>query len=46
VIEEPTRRRGLLVLTLTNREGLTGDVKAEGSLGCSNHEVVKFRILR
>ena len=46
MIEEPTRRSALLVLMLTNKEGLVGDVKVEGSLGCSDHEVVEFRILR
>ena len=30
---------------LTSGEGLLGDVKAGGSLGCSKHEMVKFRIL-
>ncbi|GAB0179869.1 mitochondrial enolase superfamily member 1 [Grus japonensis] len=35
----------LLDLVLTNKEGLVGDVKAGGSLGCSDHEMVEFRIL-
>lgn len=35
----------LLNLVLTNKEGLIGNVKAKGSLGCSNHEIVDFRIL-
>ena len=43
-IEKPVRRDALL--TLTKKEGLTGDVKAEGSLGCSDHEIVEFRIVR
>ncbi|GAB0180275.1 hypothetical protein GRJ2_000492800 [Grus japonensis] len=46
VIEEPTRRGAMLDLILTNKEGLVGDVKLKGSLGCSNHEMVEFRILR
>ncbi|GAB0206941.1 hypothetical protein GRJ2_003159700 [Grus japonensis] len=46
VVEEPTRRGVLLDLVLTNKEGLVGDVKAGGSLGCSDHEMVEFRILR
>jgi len=45
VVEEPTRRGILLDLILTNKEGLVEDVKVGGSLGCSDHEVVKFRIL-
>ena len=51
VIEEPTRRGALLDLFLTNKEGLVGDVKVKDSLvtmrwGCSDHEMVEFRILR
>ncbi|GAB0202598.1 mitochondrial enolase superfamily member 1 [Grus japonensis] len=46
VIEEPTRRGAMLDLILTNKEGLIGDVKLKGSLGCSDHEMVEFRILR
>ncbi|GAB0188654.1 mitochondrial enolase superfamily member 1 [Grus japonensis] len=46
VIEEPTRRGAMLDLTLTNKEGLVGDGKLKGSLGCSDHETVEFRILR
>ena len=45
VVEEPMRRGVLLDLVLTNKEGLVGDVKAGGSLDCSDHEVVEFRIL-
>ncbi|GAB0182274.1 mitochondrial enolase superfamily member 1 [Grus japonensis] len=36
----------MLDLTLTNKEGLVGDVKLKGSLGCNDHEMVEFRILR
>ncbi|GAB0178507.1 mitochondrial enolase superfamily member 1 [Grus japonensis] len=36
----------MLDLILTNKEGLVGDVKLKGSLGCSDHEMVEFRILR
>ncbi|GAB0207435.1 hypothetical protein GRJ2_003209100 [Grus japonensis] len=36
----------MLDLVLTNKEGLVGDVKLKGSLGCSDHEMVEFRILR
>jgi len=44
--EKPTRRGALLDLILTNKEGLIGDVKIKGSLGCSDHEIVEFRIPR
>ena len=43
---EAMRRGALLDLILTNKEGLVGDVKVKGSLGCSDHEMVEFRILR
>ncbi|GAB0182786.1 hypothetical protein GRJ2_000743900 [Grus japonensis] len=46
VIEKPTRRGAVLDLILTNKEGLVGDVKLKGSLGCSDHEMVEFRTLR
>ncbi|GAB0188870.1 hypothetical protein GRJ2_001352300 [Grus japonensis] len=43
VIEEPTRRGAMLDLILTNKEGLVGDVKLKGSLGCSDHEMVEIQ---
>ncbi|GAB0209507.1 mitochondrial enolase superfamily member 1 [Grus japonensis] len=46
LVEEPTRRGMLLDLVLTNKEGLVEDLKVGGSLGCSDHEMVEFRILR
>ncbi|GAB0187677.1 hypothetical protein GRJ2_001233000 [Grus japonensis] len=46
VIEELTRRGAMLDLVLTNKEGLVGDVKLKGSLGCSDHKMVEFKILR
>ncbi|GAB0187691.1 hypothetical protein GRJ2_001234400 [Grus japonensis] len=46
VTEEPMRGGAMLDLVLTNKEGLVGDVKLKGSLGCSDHEMVEFRILR
>ncbi|GAB0205450.1 hypothetical protein GRJ2_003010600 [Grus japonensis] len=46
VIEEPTRRGAMLDLLLTNKEGLVGDVKLKGSLGCSDHKMMEFKILR
>ncbi|GAB0175916.1 mitochondrial enolase superfamily member 1 [Grus japonensis] len=45
VVEEPTRRGVLLDLVLTSREELVEDMKAGGSLVCSDHEMVEFRIL-
>ncbi|GAB0204631.1 hypothetical protein GRJ2_002928700 [Grus japonensis] len=36
----------MLDLIFTNKEGLVGDVKLKGSLGCSDHVMVEFRILR
>ncbi|GAB0179892.1 hypothetical protein GRJ2_000454500 [Grus japonensis] len=46
VTEEPTRRDAMLDLILTNKEGLVGDVKLKGSLGCSDRKMVEFGILR
>jgi len=45
VVEEPAKRGALLDLVLTNKERLAEDVKVGGSLGCSGHEMVNFRIL-
>jgi len=36
----------LLDLDLTNKEGLVGNVKVKGTLVCSEHEMVEFKILR
>ncbi|GAB0190684.1 hypothetical protein GRJ2_001533700 [Grus japonensis] len=36
----------MLDLVLTDKEGLVEDVKLKGSLGCSDHEMVEFKILR
>ncbi|PKU35594.1 glycerol kinase [Limosa lapponica baueri] len=46
VMEKPVMRGTLLDLILTNKEGFPGDVKTKGNLGCSDHEMVEFRILR
>ncbi|GAB0203516.1 hypothetical protein GRJ2_002817200 [Grus japonensis] len=46
VIKEPMRRGAMLDLVLTNKERLVGNVKLKGSLGCSDHEMVEFKILR
>ena len=45
-LDEPMRRGALLDLVLTNEEGLVRNVKLKGSLGCSDHEMVEFKILR
>uniref|UniRef100_A0A8B9PPT3 Ig-like domain-containing protein n=1 Tax=Apteryx owenii TaxID=8824 RepID=A0A8B9PPT3_APTOW len=45
VVVEPTRRGVLLDLIVTKKEGVVEDVKVGGSLGCSDHEMVEFRIL-
>ena len=36
----------MLDLVLTNKERLVGNVKFKGSLGCSDHKMVEFKILR
>lgn len=46
VIEQLIRRGALLDLILANKEGLNGYVKVNGSPGCSDHNMVEFRILR
>lgn len=35
----------LLNLILANEEGVFRDERVEGSLGCSDHEIVKLRVL-
>jgi len=44
--EDLARRGAMLNLALTNREGLMGNVKLKGSLGCSDHEKDEFKNLR
>lgn len=46
VIKEPKRRCAMLNLTPVNKKKLVGNVKLKGSLGCSNHEIQDFKILR
>lgn len=46
VIEEPTRRGAMLDPVLTSREEPIGDAVLQGSLGCSDHEMVELKILR
>jgi len=43
VLRELMKGNALLDLTLSNMEKLQGKVKAGCSLGCTHHEVVKFR---
>lgn len=43
-VDEPTRRGALLDFILTNKEGLVEVMKVDGSLGCSDREVVELRI--
>ena len=45
VVEDPKRGGVLLDLVMTNKGGLVEDAKTGGSLGCSDHEMVDFRIL-
>ena len=46
MIKKHKRRDTLLDLTLANKEEQVRDVKAGGSLCCSDHGMVKFRIVR
>ncbi|KAK4830133.1 hypothetical protein QYF61_008560 [Mycteria americana] len=46
VIYSPTRRDAILDLMVTNASELIGDVKIGGSLGCSDHALVEFAVLR
>lgn len=39
-------RGAILDLSLTNKKGLVKNVRLKGSLDCSDHEMVEFRILR
>ncbi|GAB0177051.1 mitochondrial enolase superfamily member 1 [Grus japonensis] len=36
----------MLDLVLINKEALVGNMKLKGSLGCSDHDIVEFKILR
>lgn len=36
----------MLDLTLVNKKKPVGNVKLKGSLGCSDHEIQDFKILR
>ena len=45
-IEEPKGRGARLDLILTRKEGLVGNVKVKGKLGCGGHRVVELRSLK
>jgi len=45
-IEELKRRDLLLDLILTGKEGVVGNVKIEGNLGCNGHGMVELRSLK
>lgn len=45
LLSAPARRGSLLELIFTNKV-LVGNVAVQGSLGCSDHERVEFRVLR
>ena len=46
VPEEPMRKGAMLDLVLTNEEQLVRSAELKGSLGCSDHKMVEFKILR
>lgn len=45
-MEELTRRHALLDMVLLNKDELVRNMKPGGSLGCNDHKMVEFRILR
>ncbi|GAB0209193.1 hypothetical protein GRJ2_003385000 [Grus japonensis] len=45
-IDGPTRGDVILDLMVTNASELMGEVKTGGSLGCSDHALVEFTVLR
>ena len=45
-MEKATRGDAVLDLFLTNREELVENLRVEGSLGESDHEIIAFAILR
>jgi len=46
VIDTPTQEDAILDLIVTNASELTGGVKTGGNLGCSDHALVEFTVLR
>ena len=45
-IDSPTRGNAILDLLVINASELIGDVKIGSSLGCSDHTLVEFTVLR
>jgi len=45
MVKEPTRGSKILDLLFLNREGVVWNLKAEGRLGHSDHEMLDFSIL-
>lgn len=45
MIKETTKKGSLLDLILVNKAEVVMAVKGEGRLGCTDHEVMQFRIL-
>ena len=48
VVQEPMKKGAVLDLVLTDKDRLVlvSNVKFKGSLGCSDHKMVEFKILR
>ncbi|TRZ07865.1 hypothetical protein HGM15179_019241 [Zosterops borbonicus] len=46
VIDSPTRGDAILDLMVTSVSKLIGDITTGGSLGCSDHALVEFAVLR
>lgn len=46
VSEKPTRKGAMLDPVITNRMELVGNAMLQGSLGCRDHEMVKFEFFR
>ncbi|TRZ07896.1 hypothetical protein HGM15179_019207 [Zosterops borbonicus] len=46
VIDSPTKGDVLMDVLVTNTSELIGDIKTGASLGCSDHALVKFAVLR
>jgi len=46
VIDSPTREDAILDLPVTNASEIIRDIKTGGSLGCSDHALVEFTVLR
>lgn len=46
LLDTLAERGALLHQLLMNRKELAGDVKSNGSLGCSDHEIIELRNMR